>query len=141
MEKFDRPATFGEENRAMHPTAKTGASIIPKAAREHQVVLITPEGETCLVVSEEEFILDACRKAGLSLPSTCLQGWCLTCSARLLEGEVDQSDALRYYQEDRDAGFIPLCSAKPRSAIRVQTHAKKAMQRHRLEKNLPTPKA
>ncbi len=141
MESVDPRATFDGGIPVRRPIARTEDSTIPEVTQKHEVALVTPEGEARLIIGEEEYILDACRSAGLLAPSTCLQGWCITCAGQLLEGEVDQSDALRYYPEDREAGFILLCSAKPRSPLRIRTHAKEAMKRCRLARNLPVPLA
>ncbi len=108
-------------------------------ARTYPVEVITPQGTFQVDVPEDEYILDALQEAGHELPSSCLQGWCLTCTARLLAGEVDQSDATRYYPEDREAGFVLLCTAKPRSPLRILTHQKAACQEHRRRAGLPTP--
>jgi ferredoxin len=89
-------------------------------------------------VSEDDFLLDALIAGGLDLPGSCLRGWCLTCVARLLDGEVDQSSATRYYPQDREAGFVLLCTAKPRSALRLVSHQKAACQQHRRQQGLPT---
>ncbi|HZX13439.1 MAG TPA: 2Fe-2S iron-sulfur cluster-binding protein, partial [Thermodesulfobacteriota bacterium] len=77
--------------------------------KTYEVKLITPEGEVRLEVGEEEYILDAAFEAGYNLPSMCLQGFCLTCASRLLDGDIDQSDAIRYYPEDKKAGFVLIC--------------------------------
>jgi hypothetical protein len=45
------------------------------------------------------------------------QGYCLTGAGRLEDGgEVDQSDSVAYFPEDREAGFVLLSTGKPRSA-------------------------
>ena len=108
--------------------------------RTHPVELITPDGMVRLEVGEEEAILDAAFRAGLDLPHMCLQGWCLSCAGRTMEGRADHSTAFRYYAEDQAAGFILLCSPYPRSPLRIQTHQKGAMQKHRTEQGLPTPR-
>ena len=108
--------------------------------KTYEVKLITPEGEVRLEVGEDEYILDAAFEAGYNLPSMCLQGFCLTCASRLLNGEVDQSDAIRYYPEDKQAGFVLICSAKPRSNLCIKTHQKKEMQNQRDEYGLPYPR-
>ena len=108
--------------------------------KTYEVKLITPEGEVRLEVGEDEYILDAAFEAGYNLPSMCLQGFCLTCASRLLKGEVDQSDAIRYYPEDKEGGFVLICSAKPRSNLCIRTHQKKEMQHHRDEFGLPYPR-
>jgi ferredoxin len=108
--------------------------------KTYEVKLITPEGEVRLEVGEDEYILDAAFEAGYNLPSMCLQGFCLTCASRLLNGEVDQSDAIRYYPEDKEAGFVLICSAKPRPNLCIKTHQKKEMQNQRDEYGLPYPR-
>ena len=54
-------------------------------------------------------------------------------------GEVDQSDSVSYYAEDRDAGFVLLCTGKPRSALRILTDQQKEMREHRRRKKLSAP--
>lgn len=106
-----------------------------------RVVFETPTGETTVWIRSDEHILDAARRAGLPLPSLCEQGWCTTCAVRIIEGEVDQSDALRYYAQDREAGFALICTAKPRSDLRLRTHAAAALREHRRRTGLPAPRA
>ena len=85
------------------------------------VTIVVPEvssldvaGETFdLDVGEDETILAAARSAGVWLPADCQQGWCTTCAARLVEGDVVHPNARRYYDEDREAGFVLPCTAKP----------------------------
>ena len=91
------------------------------------VTIVVPEessldgaGETYdLEVSEDETILAAARSAGAWLPADCQQGWCTTCAARLVEGDVIHLNARRYYDEDRDADFILPCTAKPRAETTI----------------------
>src|SRR5438093_4109815 len=104
------------------------------------VVLLTPSGEHAIRVRGDEHIWGAAHAAGISLPALCHQGRCLTCAGRLENGgEVDQSDSVSYFPEDRDADFVLLCTGKPRSALRIRTHQQDAMRAHRREKELPAP--
>lgn len=91
-------------------------------------------------IRPDEHLLHAALAAGLELPYSCLQGWCLTCAARLVDGEVDQSDLRRYYAEDRRAGFVLPCTARPRSDLVLVTHARDAMRRARQRHGLPFPR-
>lgn len=88
----------------------------------------------------EEHILDAARRQGLDLPSSCEQGWDLACAVEVIEGEFDNSDARRYYPEDREAGFALICTARPRSDLRLRTHRNAAMREHRIAHRLPAPR-
>jgi len=100
-----------------------------------------PDGSAPSVdVSEDAHILDAALAAGLDLPYSCLQGWCLTCAARIVSGEIDQRDSRRYYPEDRAEGFSLLCTGRPRSDCVVETHASRAMKQARDRHGLPYPR-
>jgi ferredoxin len=95
-----------------------------------------------LCVSEDGFILIVGYRAGLDLPSMRLQGWCITCAARVEgPGELDQSASLRYFPQHREAGFILLCTARPRSDLVIHTPQRLAMRDHRIALGLPTPRA
>lgn len=84
-----------------------------------------------------EYVLAAARAQGIWLPADCQQGWCTTCAGELLSGEVDQSDAVRYYDVDREADLVLLCVAKPLSDCRVRACRQEAMEDHRAEHDLP----
>lgn len=95
-------------------------------------------GETVTIeVDESEYVLAAARSEGVWLPADCQQGWCTTCTAELLEGEVDQSDARRYYEVDEKAGLILTCTAKPCSDLRIRACQQDEMLDHRAAHDLP----
>ena len=105
-----------------------------------EVVLLTPSGDQAIQVRADEHVWDAAHAAGISLPALCHQGYCLTCAGRLENGgDVDQSDSLVYFPEDREAGFVLLCTGKPRSALRIRTHQQKQMREHRKQHKLLAP--
>jgi ferredoxin len=104
------------------------------------VVLIFPDNkEVTIEAGAEQHIWDAAAAAGFALPALCHQGYCLTCAGRLECGDVDQSDSLVYYPEDREAGFVLPCTGKPRSPLRIRTHKASAMRAFRREKGLLAP--
>lgn len=105
-----------------------------------EVTLVLPNGERTIRVRLEEHIWDAAAAVGVNLPALCHQGRCLTCAGRLLRpGEIDQSDSASYYPEDQEAGFVLLCTGKPRSALRILTNQQWEMREHRRQKGLPSP--
>jgi len=107
-----------------------------------RIHLVTPFGEFDLAVDGNQHLWDAAQMAGISLPAICHQGRCLTCAGQLLEpGEFDSSDARSYYPQDREAGFILLCTAKARSNLRIRTHMQTEMRAHRKKLALPAPYA
>lgn len=106
------------------------------------VVFTFPDGTSREVdVAEDQHILDAALAAGLDLPYSCLQGWCLTCACRLDdEGRVNQDDSRRYYEADRRAGFFLPCTGRAESDLVVETHARDAMRENRARHGLPFPR-
>jgi ferredoxin len=107
-----------------------------------QINLVTPFGEYEVAADRNQHLWDAAQMAGISLPAICHQGRCLTCAAQLLEpGDFDSSDAQTYYPQDREAGFILLCTAKARSNLHIRTHAQSEMRIHRQKCGLPAPYA
>jgi ferredoxin len=113
---------------------------MPDSDHFYRVTLLTPEGEVALWVRQDQHIWDAAAEAGISLPAICHQGRCLTCAGRLDgPGEVDQSDSNAYFPQDREAGFVLLCTGKPRSDLRIITHQADVMRKHRRDLNLPAP--
>lgn len=66
-------------------------------------------------VSGDEPILDAAERAGLTLPYGCRYGACITCTARLLDGDVDQSAGTALRPAHKARGYVLLCIARPRS--------------------------
>lgn len=104
-----------------------------------RIVLETPEGESTIQCHRNEFVWDAAARNGIRLPAICHQGRCLTCAGRLVSGTVDQSRADTFFPEDKAAGFVLLCTAKPLSDLRIATHQQWVMREHRLSLGLPAP--
>ncbi|HYN15085.1 MAG TPA: 2Fe-2S iron-sulfur cluster-binding protein [Terriglobales bacterium] len=114
----------------------------PPQPQYFNVTLVTPEGEHSIPVGSDQHIWEAAATAGLRLPAMCHMGHCLTCAGKLEgPGEFDQSDARQYLPQDRAASYILLCTAKPRSDLRIRTHQQRAMRRFRLDAGLPAPYA
>jgi ferredoxin len=99
---------------------------------------IEQAGETIEIdVPADEYVLAAARNQGVWLPADCQQGWCTSCAVSLRDGAVDQDDARRYYDVDREAGFVLACTATPRSDLVCRTHQQAAMLDHRADHDLP----
>ncbi len=108
--------------------------------REYSVTLLMPSGERTVQVGGDEHIWDVAARNGIKLPALCHQGHCLTCAGRLEgPGEVDQSDSEAFFPEDREAGFVLLCTGRPRSDLRIRTHQQYNMRKHRTSLHLPSP--
>ncbi|WP_342151531.1 hybrid-cluster NAD(P)-dependent oxidoreductase [Methylorubrum sp. SB2] len=69
---------------------------------------------------EDTTVLDAARKAGIRLPSSCAKGLCGTCKSKLTKGTVSMSHAGGIRQREIDAGMALLCCSKPTSDLVVE---------------------
>jgi ferredoxin len=108
--------------------------------KKFDVTFVLPTEERTIQVGSNEHIWDAAAAAGIKLPALCHQGRCLTCAGKLLDGgDVDQSDSVSYYVQDREAGFVLLCTGKPGSTLRILTDQQREMREHRRQKKLPAP--
>lgn len=66
-------------------------------------------------VAPRQSILSAVAKAGVDVPSSCLEGTCSSCETTVLEGEVDHRDSV-LSEEERDSGqTMMLCVSRSRS--------------------------
>ena len=65
-------------------------------------------------------ILDSALARGLNLNYGCRMGSCGSCSARLVEGTVDQSTQIFLSDEQIQQGFVLLCQARPLSDVVVK---------------------
>jgi ferredoxin len=71
-------------------------------------------------VAENQYILDAVEATGLRLPVGCRYGACITCAARLIEGEVEQFKAVALKPAQEAMGYVLLCVASPRSDCKFE---------------------
>ena len=112
-----------------------------RTEEEVWVELHLPQGVVTLRVPQGEYLLYSVSRQlpGYPWPKACEQGWCLACTARLLAGKVDHSDAVQYFPEDAAAGFVLMCSAKPLGDLVLEHHpqrTRREMVQHRLDHNL-----
>jgi len=68
-----------------------------------------------LDVSADEPVYQAALKAGVQLPIGCDYGGCITCAAKLIEGQVKQPGASALNSRQSKAGYILLCVALPKT--------------------------
>ncbi|MCL6435346.1 MAG: 2Fe-2S iron-sulfur cluster binding domain-containing protein [Leptolyngbyaceae cyanobacterium HOT.MB2.61] len=72
-------------------------------------------------VPADRKILEVADEAGLDLPKSCTAGVCTTCAAQILEGTVEQGDAMGIGPDLRKQGYALLCVAYPRSDLKIET--------------------
>lgn len=78
-------------------------------------------------VPEGEYILDVAEMMGLRLPAACRQGDCSACVARLVEGEVDQSEQKFLRPAELSAGYTVTCVASPLTDCVLETHQEQVL--------------
>jgi ferredoxin len=85
-------------------------------------VEILNQGQTYQIqVAEDEKILAVAERENLSLPFSCNAGVCTTCAAKILSGEVEQSEGMGLSPELQEEGYVLLCVAYPLSDLKVET--------------------
>ena len=79
-------------------------------------------------VEHKRPLLDSLREHGVDLPYGCKYGGCITCAAKLIDGEVDQRRQVALNNRQINDGYIILCVARPKSnlvlEIGVESHDK-----------------
>lgn len=95
----------------------------------YQVRFINPKLELdCTIqVPEAQYILDIAEEAGIRLPSGCKQGECSACVAKLISGEVDQSEQKFLRPNEIQAGYVVTCISYPLSNCTLETHQEQVL--------------
>ncbi|MGI9424378.1 MAG: 2Fe-2S iron-sulfur cluster-binding protein [Hyphomicrobiaceae bacterium] len=76
------------------------------------ITLANREGRT-LSVDRRKTLLKSLEEHGVSLPYGCKYGGCISCAAKLLDGDVDQAAAVALNGRQLNDGYILLCVARP----------------------------
>jgi len=71
---------------------------------------------------DDRYILEMAEAAGMDLPYSCRQGVCSTCTAKLIEGAVDQSERSSLSEEQMAEGYVLICVAYPEADCVLETH-------------------
>ncbi|MBD1837631.1 2Fe-2S iron-sulfur cluster-binding protein [Coleofasciculus sp. FACHB-501] len=95
----------------------------------YQVRLVNPAIalDRTISVPDDQYILDMAEDAGIRLPSGCKQGECSACIAKLVSGEVDQSEQKFLRPKELEAGYTVTCVAYPLSDCTLETHQEKVL--------------
>ena len=71
------------------------------------------------ICPEDQDIISAARNNGIELPNSCCAGVCTSCASLIVEGSIDQEDAMGLNDDLREKGFALLCVAFPKSDLHV----------------------
>ncbi|WP_255150638.1 2Fe-2S iron-sulfur cluster-binding protein [Halorarius halobius] len=73
-----------------------------------------------ITVSDKETILSRCIEEGIAQEYSCRVGMCLACTAEIIEGEVEQTVAVkRGLTEEEAERFALTCMARPASDLKL----------------------
>ena len=112
-------------------------------------VKISNRGNVSYQVKHKRPLLDSLREQGVDLPYGCRYGGCISCAAKLIDGEVDQRRQVALNNRQINDGYIILCVARPKSnlilEIGVESHDKlyrnpflDPLEPHELKKDIAT---
>ena len=91
-------------------------------------ITLANQGGQSFEVDGDEPLLDTLEEHGVSLPYGCRYGGCISCAAKLLDGEVDQSEGVALNGRQMYDGYVLLCVARPQSDctldVGVESHDK-----------------
>ena len=86
---------------------------------QYKVTLANRQGASYHVDARRP-LLDTLREQGVDLPYGCKYGGCITCAAKLTEGEVDQRRQVALNNRQLANGYVILCVARPKSDISLE---------------------
>ena len=91
-------------------------------------ITISNRNNTIFEVKGTKPLLSELRSQGLDLPYGCQYGGCITCAAKLINGEVDQRSQVALNNRQINNGYVILCVARAKTdctfEIGVESHDK-----------------
>ena len=91
-------------------------------------ITIANRNNTIFEVKGNKPLLLELRSQGLDLPYGCQYGGCITCAAKLINGEVDQRSQVALNNRQINDGYVILCVARAKTDctfnIGVESHDK-----------------
>ncbi len=105
-------ASLGWPAHAVHSESFGAAPVDASENRPFELEL--RRSKRSLPIAADTTILDELRRAGVVVPTACLQGVCGSCKTRVLEGEVEHRDAVLTAAERRD--YVCVCVSRAKGS-------------------------
>ncbi len=121
--------TNSQDNTPHGPAPNRRAPTRPAPTRAGRfTITLANRGGSAFVVDAEAPLLESLEQHGVSLPYGCRYGGCISCSAKLLVGQVDQSEGRALNGRQLADGYVLLCVARPETDctldVGVESHDK-----------------
>ena len=68
---------------------------------------------------EDQDIISAAKTQGIDLPNSCCSGVCTSCASLIVEGSLEQEDAMGLNDDLKEKGFALLCVSYPKSDLNI----------------------
>ena len=113
-------------------------------------VTLANRGNATFEVTRRRPLLDELRDLGVDLPFGCRYGGCITCAAKLIDGEIDQRSQVALNNRQIADGYVILCVARAKRdctfEIGTESHDKlyrnpflEPLAPHELKADIATP--
>ena len=83
-------------------------------------VTIANRGDAEYQVEPRRPLLDSLRDQGVDLPYGCKYGGCITCAAKLIDGQIDQGRQVALNNRQIADGYVILCVARPLTDVTLE---------------------
>lgn len=83
--------------------------------RDTFTITLANQGGQTIEVDRRRPLLNSLEEQGISLPYGCRYGGCISCAAKLLDGEIDQKAQVALNGRQLNDGYVLLCVARPLS--------------------------
>ncbi|MFK8250361.1 2Fe-2S iron-sulfur cluster-binding protein [Ancylobacter terrae] len=119
-ESFNFEELAGAEPEVAAQVAAAEAELAAEPAPAATVYKVEfAKSKRTIECASDMFVLDAARRAGVRLPSSCAKGLCGTCKSKLVSGTVEMTHQGGIRQREIDAGMVLLCCSKPTADLVV----------------------
>ena len=86
---------------------------------EHKIKIELEKKTYNFSCPEDQDIVSAAQSNGIDLPSSCCSGVCTSCASMVIDGSVEQDNAMGLNDDLKENGFALLCVAYPKSDLHI----------------------